>query len=36
MVDALMARIEAKAKDFEAGIGGGTEDSGLLKIAAKR
>lgn len=32
MVDALMARIEEKAKAMEAGIGGGTEDSGLLQI----
>lgn len=32
MVEALMQRIEEKARQFEAGIGGGTEDSGLLKI----
>jgi (E)-4-hydroxy-3-methylbut-2-enyl-diphosphate synthase len=36
MVDALMARIEEKARQIESGIGGGTEDTGLLKIAAKK
>ena len=36
MVDALMKRIEERARQYTAGQGGGTEDTGLLRIPPRQ